>query len=103
MLSRRFSESDPTGHSVCLELHQLDRVASFFLPTPGEFHNFLYRLVGMKRGGDEAASVRAVSHNKFINQMFYSTGTFSNYRNQDDAVAKARLHESLQQVGVRDG
>jgi len=78
-------------------------VASFFLPTLGELHNFLYRLVGMKRGGDEAASVRAVSHNKSINQILYFTGTFSDYGNQDDAVAKARLYESLQQLGFERG
>jgi hypothetical protein len=57
----------------------------------------------MTRGGDEAASVRAVSYNKSINQMFYSTGTLSDYGNQDDAVAKARVHESLQQVGFERG
>jgi hypothetical protein len=84
-----------------LEPYQFDGLASIFLPSPGELHNFLYRLVGMKSGHNEAASVRAISHNEFINLVIYLAGIFADDGNQDDAIAGARLYERRQQVRVR--
>jgi hypothetical protein len=65
-------------------------VALLFLPAPGEFHNFLYRLVGMKGGVDETASVRSVTHNKFIDQIIYLAGTLADDGNQDNAISDAQ-------------
>ena len=95
------SENQSLVLSKSLELHQLDGLASVFLPASGEFHYLLDSLVGMKGGVDEATSVRPVSYNEFINKIIHHAGILTYDSNQGDAIAKARLYERLQQITVR--
>jgi len=47
----------------------------------------------MTAGHNETALVRAISHNKFIDQLFYLAATVADDGDQGDAITDARLYK----------